>query len=335
MPPSDNESDQQASSSKPRLVSYLIIATGLVVVAVFIALLASSVFFLQFEPGIIRLPGKLEHVIPREMEEQVTQTAYVHISREDEADLFKKLPQNVKLERYEIDVGSSMIVDLKASPSAAFTITPLTEREQLLPNIGFAFWEWDLVSHTPGDHELILSVSLVLKDEFGNKDRRTVEVFRQTVKVTVLPIHKRAIRFIREEWKWIIATVLAIIGLLIAYRQLKGPKKIGEIKSLSETVSREERAHKIGDLYARAVALRNHAASLRVLDAETESRMDELQSQLIEKMGEIAPEASINLNTLNVYDVSKHPSMALQDPKKALEFSEFLRRVMKILEDYK
>ena len=98
-----------------------------------------------------------------------------------------------------------MIVDLKASLASAFVVTALTEREQLLPTRGFAHWEWDLVSDIAGDHELILSVTLVMKDTFGNKDRTTIEVFRQNVKVTILPVHKRVLRFVDEQWQWIIA----------------------------------------------------------------------------------------------------------------------------------
>ncbi len=118
-----------------------------------------------------------------------------------------------------------MIVDLKASPASAFVVTVLTEREQFLPIGGFAHWEWDLVSDVVGDHELILIVTFVVKDTFGNKDRTTIEVYRQNVKVTVLPFHKRALRFVEEQWQWIIATILILLGLLIAYRQLVSSKK--------------------------------------------------------------------------------------------------------------
>ena len=90
----------------------------------------------------------------------------------------------------------------------------------------------------------------------------------------------------------------------------------------------------IAYLYPQAVELRNHAASLRVLDAETQSKMDELQHQLLERVRKIAPRQAINLATLNTYDPRNHPRMALQDPKRTLEFSEFLRRVMTILESH-
>lgn len=237
MPPSDNNSDRPAPTSKRHSALQIARSDFLVAAAVAVVAIAlSSLFFGPMFVARLQLPrdvddpappprATLQHVIPRTLQEEETQTAYLAISREADAVLFKKLPQGAKLERHEIDVGSSMIVDLKASPPAAFTITRLAEREQILPEFGFARWEWDLVSYSPGNHELILSVSLVLKDEFGNKDRRTVEVYRQAVTVTVLPIHKRALRFAQEEWKWIIGTVVTLLALWIAYRQWVAPKQ--------------------------------------------------------------------------------------------------------------
>ncbi len=63
--------------------------------------------------------------------------------------------------------------------------------------------------------------------------------------------------------------------------------------------------------------------------------MDELQCKLIEEIRKLAPERSINLDTLNQFDIGQLPPTVLQDPKRTLEFSELLRRVMNILEDYK
>ena len=99
--------------------------------------------------------------------------------------------------------------------------------------------------------------------------------------------------------------------------------------------TRIARALNIGQFYAEAVDLRNHAVSLRVLDAATESKMDELQCKLVEEIRKLAPERSINLDTLNQFDIGQLPPTVLQDPKRTLEFSELLRRVMNILEDYK
>ena len=101
--------------------------------------------------------------------------------------------------------------------------------------------------------------------------------------------------------------------------------------------SREERASKINELHAQAVKLRNHAFSLRVLDPTTESKKDTIQEQLTELMRDLAPKRSINLETSNIYNEYDHPTCLLQEPgrTRAMVFSEFLRRIMRILNDYK
>lgn len=109
-------------------------------------------------------------------------------------------------------------------------------------------------------------------------------------------------------------------------------RRITELKDLSVTLSREELAGKLNRIYAEAVGLRNHAASLRIVDAATEARMDELQGQLIELIEEITPLKAINLHTLNTYDPSNHIQMLCQNPKRTLEFSELLRRIQHIID---
>lgn len=101
--------------------------------------------------------------------------------------------------------------------------------------------------------------------------------------------------------------------------------------------ARKTRTQKISALYAQAVKLRNRAFSLRVLDAATETRINEIQEQLTEQMRDLAPERSINLETINTYSEGDHPHCVLQEPSRtrAMIFSEVLLRVKKILEDYK
>lgn len=170
--------------------------------------------------------GELVHAIPRMMEEDERRTAFVRISREADAELLEMLPEDLPQETHQIDVSSSMIADLIPLPTGSFEVVPLTEREQLLPNIGYASWEWEVMAKKPGEHELALSVSLVVTDAAGNRGRQTVEVFRQNVSVTVLPLSARAIRFVEGNWQWIIGTVLALIGLYFGYQKRKKPKTI-------------------------------------------------------------------------------------------------------------
>ncbi len=104
-----------------------------------------------------------------------------------------------------------------------------------------------------------------------------------------------------------------------------------------EITRRKKRASHVGDLYAEAVELRNNAFSLKVLDAKSERQMGELKNQLLVEMRDLAPEQSITLETINVFHESDQPPCLLQelDRPRAMGFSEFLRRVMGILGDYK
>ncbi len=165
--------------------------------------------------------GGLEHAIPRDIPIQGQRTAFVRISRNDERILFETLPEDLRRETHEIDIGSSMTVDLISSPSTALEVTALTEREQKLPDFGFAHWEWDVLAKEAGVHDLVLTVSLVVRDSRGNSDRRTVQVFRQEVTVLVADWDERAVGFFEEYWQWIIGTVLTIIGLVFAYIKLR------------------------------------------------------------------------------------------------------------------
>ena len=112
-------------------------------------------------------------------------------------------------------------------------------------------------------------------------------------------------------------------------------RRITELKDLGAALSREKRARKISEIYGPAVELRNHVFSLRVVDAASEVQMNDFQSLLIEEMRELAPERTINLETINMYNELDHPLCNLQDRTRAMVFSEVLSRVQKILEDYK
>ncbi len=112
-------------------------------------------------------------------------------------------------------------------------------------------------------------------------------------------------------------------------------RRITELKDLGAASSREERARKISEIYGDAVALRNHVFLMRVADAASEVRMNYFQSSLIEEMRELAPERTINLETINMYNELDHPLCNLQERTRVMVFSEVLLRVKKILEDYK
>lgn len=108
-------------------------------------------------------------------------------------------------------------------------------------------------------------------------------------------------------------------------------------KPVDESTKGKLKARKIDEIYAEAVNVRNNAFTLRGLDHATRTKMDDLQSKLLSEMRDIEPFKSINLNTINKYNEHDHPPCILQvsDRPRAMAFSEFLIRVMRILDDYR
>lgn len=107
-------------------------------------------------------------------------------------------------------------------------------------------------------------------------------------------------------------------------------------ETADELTRRKRRTSYVRDIYAEAVKLRNTAFSLRVLDAKSERQMDSIEEQLVAEMYDLAPERSINLETINTFNERDHPPCLLQELNRgrALAFSEVLARVMKILGEY-
>ena len=93
----------------------------------------------------------------------------------------------------------------------------------------------------------------------------------------------------------------------------------------------------IGELYDNAVELRNSVSNLGGLDRNSLLRIEELQEQLISEIHDLAPERANNLRTmLNILNINHHVCLIqVSNRTRALVFSEFLRRVAEILENYK
>ena len=107
--------------------------------------------------------------------------------------------------------------------------------------------------------------------------------------------------------------------------------------AVDELTRRKKKAEYISGIYAESVEVRNIAFSLQVLNSITRDKMNDLQPQLLNEIRDLAPERSINLDTINFYNENDQPPCLLSEPDRtqAMAFSDVLRRVMKILDDYK
>ena len=100
---------------------------------------------------------------------------------------------------------------------------------------------------------------------------------------------------------------------------------------------RHRKAEYIGDLYDQAVELQNSISNLMGLDQNSLQRIEELQEQLITEIHDLDPEQANNLRTmLRILNINHHVCLIqVSNRTRALVFSEFLRRIMEFLGDYK
>ncbi len=104
-----------------------------------------------------------------------------------------------------------------------------------------------------------------------------------------------------------------------------------------ELAERNRTIELIGDLYDEGMELRNSISKMWALDQNSLQRMEELQEQLIFEIHELAPERANNLRTmLNILNTNHHVCLIqVSNRTRALVFTELLRRVMEILENFK
>ena len=104
-----------------------------------------------------------------------------------------------------------------------------------------------------------------------------------------------------------------------------------------EPTSRKRKVQHIGEIYDHAVEFQNSVSNLWTLDEKTLRRIDDLQEQLISEIYGFAPEETINLRAMMQTLLINHHTCLIQVSNKTrvLVFREFLRRVLRILKDYK
>ena len=104
-----------------------------------------------------------------------------------------------------------------------------------------------------------------------------------------------------------------------------------------ELTRRKRKTEYIGNIYDEAMELQKDVSNLWTLDQNSLQRMEEFQEQLISEIHDLASAEAVNLRTMiQILNINHHTCLLqVSNRTRALVFSEFLRRVMKILEDYK
>ncbi len=131
-------------------------------------------------------------------------------------DLLPDIRQDLKdrgiLQIDKIKVGTFMTVRLSGCD---FEITPLSEYEQIVSSDTHTEWAWSVLPLKSGRKILYLHVTVRIKIN-GEEEKRDHPVMDKEVTVQV----NRAYiikQFLVSHWKWIVATLITIVGLLLAF----------------------------------------------------------------------------------------------------------------------
>jgi len=100
-----------------------------------------------------------------------------------------------------------------------FAIKELSSPEQDLDLSSITLWDWSVKPLKSG--ETILALRLTVKKDLDHGEfENDLEALRSTVTIRIRSIWTWPVRFWRDHWKWLITTVLAIGGLVVAIMRL-------------------------------------------------------------------------------------------------------------------
>ncbi len=151
------------------------------------------------------------HIIfnaPEEMRVGVKERIEARISKSLSDNIIEGLRDRGDPKIEEIRVGTFMTVCLKDSYRDNFHITALGNARQLVPDQGFAQWQWYVVPLIPGNQVLVLSVTIRIKMPGLGVENMDLPVFEKKILVRINPIHSTKV-FVIRNWKYI-GTVMII-----------------------------------------------------------------------------------------------------------------------------
>lgn len=156
--------------------------------------------------------GRILYNPPEEMRVGVKERVEVRISWDLEDNLTKGLKGRGVPKIEKIDVSRVMKTELSGDD---FQIKPLSEGEQPIESKGYTQWEWNVTPLKPGNKTLHLRISvIIILDQYG-RETKSLPVMDREIKVKVNLIYG-----IKKNWKWIVGTVIALIGTIAALLSL-------------------------------------------------------------------------------------------------------------------
>jgi len=156
--------------------------------------------------------GKIIFNTPEEMEVDVTESVIVQIVKKFTKDLEKEIKGSGVSQVEDIKVGTFMKARLSGEN---FKIKELSHASQVIPEDGFAQWEWRVTPLKRGMQSLLLTVTVRIKILGNGEETLDYPVFEREIYVRVNRFHM-FIKFVKNNWQWIIAViVMPIVGWIV------------------------------------------------------------------------------------------------------------------------
>lgn len=107
----------------------------------------------------------------------------------------------------EIKVSPIMRAELRAESEGAFTITALSEDEQLVGESTHTEWQWRVVPETWGRQKLLLTMTAILEVPGASERLYSLPIFEREIEVQINPVHVVG-TFVGDYWQWLATAIV-------------------------------------------------------------------------------------------------------------------------------
>ena len=160
------------------------------------------------------LPGLIEFNPPTTMRQGTREPVTVRISRHEAEDAIKQnLVGRGVVQIEQIKVGNFMAVELSGD---GFQVTAKNDRNQVVPDDGFAEWRFDVLPVESGERNLDLKVSVRFKLPGESDEAADLPVFTRKIAVAVDRGWMLA-RFVGNNLLWILSGLGAVVAGAAGY----------------------------------------------------------------------------------------------------------------------
>lgn len=151
---------------------------------------------------------------PEKIEIGMNSQVQLLMSVEDEiAELEAQITEPGVVVSARVSVSQTMRATLKGT---GFTITAVTDEEQIIPTTERSEWLWNVKPTSGGTQVLQLTLTAVL-DVDGKQAKRTIKTFQKEIEVEV-PYSFLLSEFVSNNWQWLWSALLVPVGGWIVIR---------------------------------------------------------------------------------------------------------------------